>query len=388
MRDERIFIPTLCIYYIAFALGLHNSDISEERFSLLLLILLLCIIVCYILYKVKARLLQVWSRIKRALTLCMNYIRSHKSSLLLAGIMIVICLLLLPYHSYYQNSNTLCESFSSLMINVVGAFAALFITYIMLKPKFSINTISAHSLNNQIHIVVLNKSWFAKLFAVHVELSYQAMSPLVDDEVLSPIELDSEANVSVLANKLSEDGVNKYFVFHTPECFYKQWKKLKCRVSATNTISNVVDIKDFYIEYDNVRWGEYIGDSFYSVDDLYLPAEHYKVSRLITFNELVSKILRPRSSMTNEALIVFDNVTKLLDDFPKNYINEFPCLQEIPECIADMKAHFIELKKILQECASIRPVKIKKRDLLLRQISKELYSISYKMEKSIERKKV
>ena len=353
MRDERIFIPTICIYYIAFTLGLHTSDISEKCFLLLSLILLLCIIVCYILYKVKARLLQVWSRIKRALISCMNYIRSH----ILVGIMIVSGLLIILYHSYYQDSNTICESISSLLLNVAGAFVALYLIYLFLKPKFEVDQTIAQGLDNRIWICVRNKSSVSKLYNLKLELSYYRFIDSEQDYDYLPIEVEEDNTITMLYSNWQNEKIKQkdsFYVFHSQNAFIRdnRYDGIRCRVSATNVISNVVEIKDEYVPYKDekgvakIKYGEFVGNKFISIEEIYSPEDSDRIKKIIDFSNTMSNIL---ISTNNKQRIDAQNweiakrmLVKLKSEY-KDFFSELPRVQSTIDGFDKKLKEFYEL---------------------------------------------
>ena len=82
------------------------------------------------------------------------------------------------------------------------------------------------------------------------------MTEVSNDEILDYIELDSDSQVTSLTNRLGRKPIERYsrhFVFKSVNGFYKQWAHLKYRISATNTISNIVDIRDKYVYYDAIQ---------------------------------------------------------------------------------------------------------------------------------------
>lgn len=272
----------------------------------------------------------------------------------------------------------------SLFINVAGAFIALCLIYLLLRPQFEINPIVARSLNNHISVMAKNKSPFAKLYSTKVELFYCGKSTQVNDEVLDRIPLDSDSQVTLISHKFSRDSqYNRYYIFQSANCFYKQWAQLKCRISATNTISNIVDIQDIYIAYDSVQWGEYMGDTFYEVDQLYAYRERQRVRKLITFNETISPVLRSRSKKILGGDNIYNTAITFLNTLKREY-NDFPCLKEVELVIEDMKTHITKLQNLLMQ--DLRPIHEERRDTLLHKIDKELKCISTHMEKSLERK--
>ncbi len=272
----------------------------------------------------------------------------------------------------------------SLFINIAGAFIALYLIYILLRPRFEVCSTIARSLNNRICVKVKNKSIIAKLYSVKVELFYCGKNEQVNDEVLNKLPLDSDSQVTLLTHKFSSNPqYNRYYIFQSDKCFYKQWNQLKCRVSATNTISNIVDIQDEYIKYDTVQWGEYNGDSFYSVEQLYAYKERQRIRKLIVFNETISPVLRPRSKKITGTDNVYKTAISFLSTLTQEY-NDFQHLKEVEPVIEDMKIHIAKLQNLLIQ--DLRPIHKERRNALLHKIDKELRCISTHMENSLERK--
>lgn len=336
MRDKRILIPALYIFLIAFALGLRKRGISEFLYGLLLLIPI-CV-VCYVLYKTIA--VPIWDRVKWALTSCMNYIRSH----ILVGIMIVSGLLIILYHSYYQDSNTICESISSLLMNVLGAFVALYLIYIFLKPKFKIDQTIAQGLDNRIWICVCNKSSVSKLYNLKLELSYYRFIESEQDYDYLPIEVEKDNTITMLYHNWQNEMIKQkdsFYVFHSLNTFIRddRYDGIRCRVSATNVISNVVEIKDEYVTYKDakgvtkIKYGEFVGDKFKSIKEIYSPEESDRIKKIIEFSNTMSNILISTNNKQRIDAQNWESAKLMLDKLKSDYKNLFSELSKVQSTI-------------------------------------------------------
>lgn len=376
-----IFVIFFCL--LALFVGLFGSSIIG--------IFTLIFVIVFLLFSDFIRLCK-WliSQLTDLRQLCINLmhvIRDNGITILLVILFVSLLANVMFCIAYFKSKFDLNSI--ELVINVIGAFLALVLTYALLKPNFELSQIIARSLNNRIWILVQNNSLIAKLYSLHVELFYCGKYSKVNDEALSEITLDSNSIVTLLSNRLGSNmgqQYNRFFVFHSTNCYYKWLNQVKCRISATNTISNIVDIKDFYISADDVRWGEYIGNKFYSVLDLYQDTEQERVKKLIAFNETICKVLRPRKKLSKNDHEIFCNANKLLADSFKEYCDVFTCLNSCSKIVDDMAMHIFKLYKLLQEDIILRPVKKAYRDSLLIKINQELYCISSEMEKSLARK--
>ena len=319
-----------------------------------------------------------------------NKIRGEYRSIIFLTIFVVSLVMNIVLITWYMETKGDClSSVNTLILNIAGAFLALLLTYLLLRPNFEVAPIIARSLNNHICIVVKNESLFAKLYSIKFELAYCGTTEANDDEYLNNIALDSNSQVTLLTNQLGHkpiDRFNRYFIFKSVNGFYKQWAQLKWRISATNTISNIVDVRDKYIYYDAIQWGEYVGDKFYNVQELYPYSERQRVSKIIEFNETISKVLRPCAKKRNSTDAIYQSALNMLDTFIKDYSKEFPNIREVRPVADDLILHIQKLKNLLNQNEVLRPIYKERRNKLLQNIDKEFECISTHMENSLERK--
>lgn len=369
---------------LAFAAGLWGS----------------CVIITFSLSFVGAVLLMHYTieffkkipqRLKEACLYVYNKIRDEYRIIIFLTIFVVsliINIVLITWYMETKGAGT--SSISTLLLNIVGAFLALLLTYLLLRPKFEVAPIIARSLNNHICVVVKNKSLCTKLYSIKLELAYCGMTEASNDEILDYIELDSDSQVTSLTNRLGRKPIERYsrhFVFKSVNGFYKQWAHLKYRISATNTISNIVDIRDKYVYYDAIQWGEYVGDKFYNVQELYLPSEQKRVNKIIEFNDIISKVLRPCSKKTNSNDAICQSALDLLNTFVQDYGKDFPNIIELKPVVDDLTQHIQKLKNLLNQNEVMRPIQKEWRNKLLQKIDKEIECISHHMEEVLNKKK-
>ena len=275
------------------------------------------------------------------------------------------------------------------MLNLAGAFLALILTYLLLRPQFEVAPIIARSLNNHICVVVKNNSLFTKLYSIKLELAFCGTNKSDTEEYLNNILLDSNSQVTLLTHRLSRKPIelySRYFVFQSVNCFYKQWAQLKCRTSATNTISNIVDVHDQYIYDDAIQWGEYVGDKFYNVKEFYVYSEQHRVNKIIEFNETISKVLRPSAKKDNSMNARYRSALDMLNTFVQDYSTDFPNIIEVKPVVDDLTQHIYKLKNLMSQNDIMRPLYKELRNKLLQKIDIEFDCISYHMEKSLTRR--
>ena len=196
-----------------------------------------------------------------------------------------------------------------LFVSVLGTFAALFLTYLLLRPKFEIDSIATQTLNNRVWFVVRNKSWFAKLYSIKAELAYIRYSDVRDDIEIIPIDLDFDDSISILSRNI-QSKTDSCYAFHTKEAFVRdvQYNAVRLRVSATNTISNIFDAKDRIFAYsytntlesklDDIRWGELNDNIHIPITQKYTGGKLDFAKRIIVFNEIIMPIFYPYSNQT------------------------------------------------------------------------------------------
>lgn len=317
------------------------------------------------------------------------FIKKNIVSILILLCFILLCVLAIWINQCYLN-DCLWDKIFTIIYNLLGAFGALGLTYWLLRPKFEVYPIIARTLDNRIWILVKNKSWIAKLYSVKLELAYAhlASGTASQDEIIDSLHLDCDMGITSLSQKMAWSDIeksNKFFVFHSKLGFYPQWKRLKYRISATNTISNIVDIQEEYLDYGNVKWGEFKKDQFVSVEDLYTTKDQDKVNAIIKFISETCKILRPRKVKTTEVVKKLEDVSAFIKTFPNNYNTDFSCLIEISNIVDSFKNHIIKLIDLYNASKVLPPTKLAYRNKLIMIIDQELYTISSQMEKSLNK---
>lgn len=207
------------------------------------------------------------------------------------------CTLLIPQSTSANEHSCWYNFWLPLVVSILGAFGALYLTYLFLRPKFEIDPIAARSLNNELWFMVRNKSIFAKLYSIKAELSYVKYNEEKQDFEYQNIELDRDDEISIMYREHDCHAPKEetFYVFHTKYAFFEEPDMdLRLRVSATNTISNIYDAVDQKFTYENnVKWGEFIGGNFVSVEEIFLDEELRREVELIeSVNEVLAIFLR------------------------------------------------------------------------------------------------
>ena len=198
--------------------------------------------------------------------------------------------------------------------NIIAALIFLFITYLVFKPKMEIEPIAIQMLNNRACFIVRNKSCWAKLYSVKAELEYIIYDKEHADYRTAPIDLDIDSSLSVIANDRSKKTY--FYVFHTKEAFIRdrQFREVRLRISATNSISNIFSPKEQIFRYtsldsnnkqtNDILWGAVRADQFVPISEMYNVEEQARAQQIIEFNEKVTRIFLPygrRSLFLSEA---------------------------------------------------------------------------------------
>lgn len=309
--------------------------------------------------------------------------------IVLSGFLLA-CVIVLSI-DYSFNNKDWRENVFGIIYNLLGAFGALGLTYWLLRPRFEVYPTIARTLDNRIWILVTNNSWIAKLYSIKLELAYAHIASETEyqDEVTNHIQLDCDEGITSLSPRIAGSGIeksNRFFVFHTERGFYRQWTMLKYRISATNTISNIVDIQEEYFDYGNIKWGEFKKNQFVGVKDLYTTEDQDKVNAIIKFINETCKILRPRKVKTSEVVKMLKAVSDFIKTFPDNYNTDFSCLIEISDIVDSFKNHIIKLINLYNASYALPPTKLAYRNKLIMIIEQELYTISSQMEKTLNKK--
>lgn len=284
-----------------------------------------------------------------------------------------------------------------LLVSVLGAFAALVLTYILLRPQFEISPIGVQTLNNRVLFVVKNKSLCAKLYNIKAELDYVRYDDQRNDTELIPIDLGSDDSISILsANK---DDADSLYIFHTTEAFIRdeRYHQVRLRVSATNTISNIFDAKDRLFNYtaintfdskvDDIRWGTLDRDIFVPIDILYNEQQKNQAKRIISFNELVMRIFLPQRDKETfkKEKAVWDSAEEQLKSLKPEaeLYKSFARLRDILPTINSINKDFEELKSIYSQNLTLTHKNIDKRDELVKKMKRDIVLIAKYMQASI-----
>lgn len=285
----------------------------------------------------------------------------------------------------------------SLFVSILGAFMALVLTYLLLRPQFEISPIGVQTLNNRVMFVVKNKSLCAKLYNIKAELDYVRYNDQRNDIELIPIDLDSDNSISILSANNNE--ANSLYVFHTKEAFVRdeRYNQVRLRVSATNTISNIFDAKDRMFYYsaintldsriDDIRWGTLDRDIFVPIEIIYNEQQKNRAKRIILFNEYVMRIFVPRRDKETfiKEQAIWDAAEEQLKSLKPGaeLYKSYTRLRDILPTINSINADFVKLKNIYTKNSTLTHRSVDKRDELVKKMKRDIVLITRYMQASL-----
>ncbi len=307
------------------------------------------------------------------------------------------CTLAIPQDALTNKRSFGYDFLLPLFVSVLGAFIALVLTYLLLRPRFEISPIGIQTLNNRVLFVVNNKSFFTKLYSIKAELAYIKYDDDLNDIILEYIDLDMDNMISVLGNKRFEN--ESYYVFHTKSAFIRddRYEQVRLRVSATNTISNIFDAKDAYFSYsftnsynaldDDIRWGKLDGNIFVGIDRIYDGEKLEMAKRIITFNENVTRILSPycNKEEVEDNKNVWEMAKKEFKSLkPFGTLNrQFSKLNQIRPTINQLNDDYDKLLALYTKYAVLTHQDKDEKEKLVVQMKREVVRVALYMQKSI-----
>ena len=278
-----------------------------------------------------------------------------------------------------------------LIVSILGAFGALYLVYVFLRPKYEICPIAAQSLNNRVWFLVRNSSCCAKLYSIKAELSYFHFNEEKQDVIYEIIDMDKDDNISILypdSNKKAKKE-DKYYLFHTRFAFYKNpdFDGVRLRVSATNTISNIFDATDRTFTYnDDIKWGEFIGGAFAAVEDTYDGEDLKNAKQLEKINDALSVLFRRYKDKEEFKAYheQWENAVNMLNDLKTDeYSDPFYTLTIIKPTITETSRVVEVLSKIYNNSVVYSAIVCDKRDKYIHLIIRNIVQISQYMKESL-----
>ena len=386
--SKKVNILSMYLLLYAFIKGYCN-----DNGCVALIIILLCLILHCVILLTKSFVQFIINK-RRKLSGVLN---QYKAKIFGTFIIIGITIIITCYHFHYINSNTFCESFSNLLMNIAGAYIALYLTYLLLKPKIEICLPIAQTLDNKLWICVKNKSPFTKLYNIKIELAYYRYIERYHDYDYLNVDMEENSTITMLYPRQQHENIklkDSFYVFHTQSAFVKRYDGIRCRISATNVVSNIIDIKDKYIAYkdshgsETIIRGEYIGNKFYSIDKLYELEEIHRIDAIVSFNEIISRVLIPTNNIsrlsTHNWEIAHIESEKLLNE----YCNLFPSLENITPTIQEFQINLNEFYELITSKKILTPNDRERQFILLKYLKRALSDISNYMSKHLKCQKV
>ena len=325
-------INILLIYSLPFTLAILLSVKGEKAIlwaveSMLLLHLIGCLLAIGIYLRGEK------SKIKKVPL----FFQNNRGGIFMALVVVIGCISIVAIDLLLNNKDTVCHPVTTLLLNIVGAFAALYLTYWLLKPKFEIDSTIVQTLDNKLWVCVHNRSRITKLYNLKLEISYYLYREQFMDYDYKNIDIEADNIITMLYSKSQIEKIKQkdsFYVFHSRYAFLPsdRYTGIRCRISATNVISNIVDIKDEYIPFinekgeNNIKWGEFIGDQFMSLNQLYPQEEHDRIHKIIEFNNIISKILVKANNRQKVNKQNWEEANKIMAEFQNDYIRIFPNL--------------------------------------------------------------
>lgn len=162
---------------------------------------------------------------------------------------------------------------NSLFIEILGGLLGIFAAFLLLRAKFHITPILALSNANQLKVQICNDMFWTSLTDIKLELDFIRELRDGKDRRTKGIHINKK-EITIIKGRL-KGSANCFYTVHTEPGFVwnDNYTKIRCRVSATNGITGVARVKDYYIDKNDVRYGvfeeeEFIGqDKYYAKDN-------------------------------------------------------------------------------------------------------------------------
>ncbi len=128
---------------------------------------------------------------------------------------------------------------NSLLVSLIASFIGLFLVFVALQPRLSLSDKLVLSNNGLLRVGITNCHLFAKLIDIQVEMVFIRWDKQAHDERTHVIPMN-RSEISVIYGLCRGISQSNYIV-HTESGFVwnEKYDAIRCRVIATNSISNL-----------------------------------------------------------------------------------------------------------------------------------------------------
>lgn len=251
---------------------------------------------------------------------------------------------------------------NSLLVSLIASFIGLFLVYVALQPRLSISDKLVLSNNGLLRVGIINRHLFAKLIDIQVEMAFIRRDKQSHDERTHVIPMN-RSDISViygLRNGISEST----YIVHTESGFVwnKKYDAIRCRVIATNSISNLKRVFEKRYFEDQVVRGSFIAGQIVEEKYLYPLRDSKKwnseiklrCEKLWQLSDSIHAAIEPirlNDSKVNEILVEIDNSLMYLHAeemkrlFP-SFIKNEDTINEIVKDLNALNSFYIDIKNL------------------------------------------
>lgn len=158
---------------------------------------------------------------------------------------------------------------NSLFIEILGGLLGIFVAFLLLQARFHITPILALSNTNQLKVQICNDMTYTSLTDIKVELDFIRETRGGKDRRTKRIPINKNEITIIGGRKKGSAGC--FYTVHTEPGFVwnDKYDKIRCRVSATNGITGIARVNEYYVEQKDVQYGVFGEAEFVKQDKCY-----------------------------------------------------------------------------------------------------------------------
>lgn len=163
--------------------------------------------------------------------------------------------------------------------DVVSTILALYLIFVLLQPRFSISPTLVLAGNNRLRVNVRTRLYFISLHDIVIEMKFMRYDKQMDDNVLRTINLDRDEVTNIPGRLWGRRS--SFYTCYTKDAFIwpleSRFDTIRCRVTATNSLSGIKRTKEITFYREDVVYGEFVNGEVEAFSQRY--EENEKVLR-------------------------------------------------------------------------------------------------------------
>lgn len=282
---------------------------------------------------------------------------------------------------------------NSLFIEILGGLLGIFVAFLLLQARFHITPILALSNTNQLKVQICNDMAYTSLTDIKVELDFIREIRGGKDRRTKRIPINKNEITIIGGRKKGSAGC--FYTVHTEPGFVWNdiYDKIRCRVSATNGITGVARVNEYYVEQKDVQYGVFEEAEFVKQDKYYADEggelwNGEKKTKVLYLQYFVNDLLRATETndkITNDQMLYRISRAKWQAERLERdqMLSIFPLLKEEEKIIYHLMRRLTMLEQVYKG-KKITPLNELKRDYCAKVCNQYLIYLAKQMDEMIK----